>query len=98
MGKVIFVLTPLATQVINPNCSAFSSVFQNLCWAKDSEGLSEAERDLKNLKEELSEDFPVGPLIKKCCTLDQVLTNDINSAVPSFVFAYMVVIYNSAEV
>ncbi|CAN8254323.1 unnamed protein product [Cochlearia groenlandica] len=37
----------------------------------DSEGLSEAERDLKNLKEELSDDFPVGPLIKKCCTLDQ---------------------------
>lgn len=39
---------------------------------KDSEGLSEAERDLKDLKEQLSEDFPVGPLIKKCCTLDQV--------------------------
>ncbi|KAJ9670893.1 hypothetical protein PVL29_027062 [Vitis rotundifolia] len=38
---------------------------------EDSEGLSEAERDLKNLKEQLSEDFPVGPLIKKCCTLDQ---------------------------
>lgn len=38
---------------------------------EDSEGLSEAERDLKNLKEELSEDYPVGPLIKKCCTLDQ---------------------------
>lgn len=39
---------------------------------KDSEGLSAAERDLKSLKEELSDDFPVGPLIKKCCTLDQV--------------------------
>lgn len=38
---------------------------------EDSEGLSEAERDLKNLKEQLNEDFPVGPLIKKCCTLDQ---------------------------
>ncbi|XP_010548049.1 PREDICTED: RNA cytidine acetyltransferase 1 [Tarenaya hassleriana] len=38
---------------------------------EDSEGLSEAERDLKSLKEELSDDFPVGPLIKKCCTLDQ---------------------------
>ncbi|XVF15033.1 hypothetical protein REPUB_Repub09cG0114600 [Reevesia pubescens] len=38
---------------------------------EDSEGLSESERDLKNLKEELNEDFPVGPLIKKCCTLDQ---------------------------
>ncbi|KAK6258992.1 hypothetical protein SCA6_013466 [Theobroma cacao] len=38
---------------------------------EDSEGLSEAERELKNLKEELNEDFPVGPLIKKCCTLDQ---------------------------
>ncbi|KAL1364804.1 RNA cytidine acetyltransferase 1 [Arachis duranensis] len=38
---------------------------------EDSEGLSEAEQDLKNLKEQLNEDFPVGPLIKKCCTLDQ---------------------------
>ncbi|KAK9670526.1 hypothetical protein RND81_13G207500 [Saponaria officinalis] len=38
---------------------------------EDSEGLSEAERNLKNLKEDLNEDFPVGPLIKKCCTLDQ---------------------------
>ncbi|KAK4790926.1 hypothetical protein SAY86_031339 [Trapa natans] len=38
---------------------------------EDSEGLSEAERDLKDLKVQLSEDFPVGPLIKKCCTLDQ---------------------------
>lgn len=39
---------------------------------KDSEGLSEAERELRNLKEQLNEDFPVGPLIRKCCTLDQV--------------------------
>lgn len=38
---------------------------------EDSEGLSEAERDLKNLKEQLNDDFPAGPLIKKCCTLDQ---------------------------
>ncbi|KAJ6907990.1 hypothetical protein NC651_018431 [Populus alba x Populus x berolinensis] len=38
---------------------------------EDSEGLSEAERNLKNLKEQLHEDFPVGPLVKKCCTLDQ---------------------------
>ncbi|XWS33239.1 hypothetical protein CRYUN_Cryun22dG0064400 [Craigia yunnanensis] len=38
---------------------------------EDSDGLSESERELKNLKEELNEDFPVGPLIKKCCTLDQ---------------------------
>lgn len=35
------------------------------------DGLSEAEKDLKNLKEELIDEFPVGPLIKKCCTLDQ---------------------------
>ena len=39
---------------------------------KDSEGLSEAEKDLKYLKEQLIDDFPVGPLIRKCCTLDQV--------------------------
>ncbi|XP_028755074.1 RNA cytidine acetyltransferase 1 [Neltuma alba] len=38
---------------------------------EDSEGLSESEQDLKNLKEQLNEDFPVGPLIRKCCTLDQ---------------------------
>ncbi|KAK7858864.1 rna cytidine acetyltransferase 1 [Quercus suber] len=38
---------------------------------EDSEGLSEAEKDLKNLKEQLIDDFPVGPLIRKCCTLDQ---------------------------
>jgi len=51
---------------------------------KDSEGLSEAERSLKNLKEGLNEDFPAGPLIKKCCTLDQVLTN---------VIAYVVLLF-----
>ncbi|GAB2211392.1 hypothetical protein Drorol1_Dr00024704 [Drosera rotundifolia] len=39
--------------------------------SKDSEGLLEAERDLKNLKEQLEDDFPVGPLIRRCCTLDQ---------------------------
>lgn len=38
---------------------------------EDSEGLSDAERDLKNLKEDLKDAFPVGPLIKECCTLDQ---------------------------
>ncbi|KAG2711708.1 hypothetical protein I3760_04G089400 [Carya illinoinensis] len=38
---------------------------------EDFEGLSEAERDLKNLKEQLNDDIPVGPLIRKCCTLDQ---------------------------
>ncbi|KAA8530952.1 hypothetical protein F0562_005681 [Nyssa sinensis] len=38
---------------------------------EDSEGLLEAEQDLKNLKEQLHDDFPVGPLIRKCCTLDQ---------------------------
>ncbi|PIN13145.1 putative P-loop ATPase fused to an acetyltransferase [Handroanthus impetiginosus] len=38
---------------------------------EDSEGLSEAERELKNLKEKLNDDFPVGPLIRKCCTMDQ---------------------------
>ncbi|KAK4351818.1 hypothetical protein RND71_027336 [Anisodus tanguticus] len=38
---------------------------------EDSEGLSEAERELRNLKEQLNEDFPVGPLIHKFCTLDQ---------------------------
>ncbi|KAH9311210.1 hypothetical protein KI387_026245, partial [Taxus chinensis] len=35
------------------------------------DGLSEAEKDLKNLKEQLRDDQPVGPLIGKCRTLDQ---------------------------
>ncbi|XP_068651876.1 RNA cytidine acetyltransferase 1-like [Aristolochia californica] len=39
--------------------------------SEDSEGLPESEHDLKNLKEQLHDDFPVGPLIEKCCTLDQ---------------------------
>nr|XP_011461769.1 PREDICTED: UPF0202 protein At3g57940-like isoform X2 [Fragaria vesca subsp. vesca] len=40
---------------------------------EDSEGISESERELKDLKEQLSDACPVGPLIKKCCTLDQGL-------------------------
>lgn len=39
---------------------------------KDAEGLSERERELKNLKDQFHDDFPVGPLIGKCCTMDQV--------------------------
>lgn len=39
---------------------------------QDSEGLSERERELKDLKDQFREDFPVGPLIGKCCTMDQV--------------------------
>ncbi|XP_056168240.1 RNA cytidine acetyltransferase 1-like isoform X2 [Syzygium oleosum] len=38
---------------------------------EDSEGLSEAQRHLQDLKDQLNDDFPVGPLIRKCCTLDQ---------------------------
>ncbi|KAI4345160.1 hypothetical protein L6164_012312 [Bauhinia variegata] len=38
---------------------------------EDTKGLSESEQDLKNLKEQLNDDFPVGPLINKCVTLDQ---------------------------
>ncbi|OAY35950.1 RNA cytidine acetyltransferase 2 isoform X2 [Manihot esculenta] len=53
---------------------------------EDAEGLSEAERDLKNLKEQLHDDFPVGPLIKKCCTLDQehIDYDIVKSANPEF--------------
>lgn len=43
---------------------------------KDPEGLSERERELKNLKDQFHDDFPVGPLIGKCCTMDQVNTVD----------------------
>lgn len=42
------------------------------CILKDTEGLSEKERELKTLKEQFHDDFPVGPLIGKCCTMDQV--------------------------
>ncbi|KAI3892901.1 hypothetical protein MKX03_012417 [Papaver bracteatum] len=38
---------------------------------EDAEGLSETQHDLKNLKEQLNGDFPVGPIINKCKTLDQ---------------------------
>ncbi|WOL09558.1 hypothetical protein Cni_G18311 [Canna indica] len=38
---------------------------------EDPEGLSEKERELKNLKDQFHDDFPVGPLIGKCCTMDQ---------------------------
>ncbi|XP_057806961.1 RNA cytidine acetyltransferase 1-like [Salvia miltiorrhiza] len=38
---------------------------------EDSEGLSEAERELKSLKEQLNGETPVGPLIRKCYTMDQ---------------------------
>ncbi|GAA0146893.1 RNA processing factor [Lithospermum erythrorhizon] len=38
---------------------------------EDCEGISEADQDLKNLKEQLSDVYPVGPLLNKCCTLDQ---------------------------
>ncbi|KAL3004059.1 hypothetical protein AAZX31_08G141300 [Glycine max] len=53
---------------------------------EDSDELSEAEQDLKNLKEQLNEDFPVGPLIKKCCTLDQehIDYDVVKSANPEF--------------
>lgn len=50
-----------------------SNIVSFCCWTcQDSEGLSEADKDLKDLKDQLSDDFPVGPLIKKCRTLDQV--------------------------
>ncbi|KAL3697204.1 hypothetical protein R1sor_011280 [Riccia sorocarpa] len=35
------------------------------------EGLTEAEKDLKELKESLKDTLPVGPLVGKCRTLDQ---------------------------
>ena len=35
--------------------------------------LTEAERDLKELKESLRETQPVGPLVGKCRALDQVI-------------------------
>uniref|UniRef100_A0A0D9XJZ0 RNA cytidine acetyltransferase n=1 Tax=Leersia perrieri TaxID=77586 RepID=A0A0D9XJZ0_9ORYZ len=38
---------------------------------EDSEGLSKRERELKDLKDQFREDFPVGPLIGKCFTMDQ---------------------------
>ncbi|KAL5228273.1 hypothetical protein ABZP36_016538 [Zizania latifolia] len=46
---------------------------------EDSEGLSERERELKDLKDQFREDFPVGLLIGKCFTMDQVLFSPILS-------------------
>ncbi|KAK9949849.1 hypothetical protein M0R45_005360 [Rubus argutus] len=51
---------------------------------EDSEGIAESERELKDLKEQLSDTFPVGPLIKKCCTLDQ------GNAVATFLMPYWI--------
>ncbi|KAK3000848.1 hypothetical protein RJ639_020773 [Escallonia herrerae] len=51
--------------------SSHMKLISSVAVKEDSEGLSEAERDLKNLKEQLNDDYPVGPLIKKCSTLDQ---------------------------
>ncbi|KAJ3671187.1 hypothetical protein LUZ60_008613 [Juncus effusus] len=39
--------------------------------SEDPEGLSERERELTDLKEQLRETFPMGQLIGKCCTMDQ---------------------------
>lgn len=39
---------------------------------KDPGALSQGEQELKDLKEQFCEDFPVGPLIGKCFTMDQV--------------------------
>ncbi|XP_010911901.1 RNA cytidine acetyltransferase 1 isoform X1 [Elaeis guineensis] len=44
---------------------------QSVSVMEDTEGLSERERELKALKEQFHDDFPVGPLIGKCCTMDQ---------------------------
>lgn len=50
---------------------------------KDPEGLSERERELKNLKEQFHDDFPVGPLIGKCCTMDQVHVETLSILISS---------------
>ncbi|KAL1567967.1 RNA cytidine acetyltransferase 1-like [Salvia divinorum] len=55
---------------ILPISSHIKSITQ-LPVQEDSEGLSEAERELKSLKEQLNGETPVGPLIRKCCTMDQ---------------------------
>ncbi|XP_078169083.1 RNA cytidine acetyltransferase 1-like [Carex rostrata] len=39
--------------------------------SEDSEGLSERERELKDLKEQLRDTTPMGQLVGKCCTMDQ---------------------------
>ncbi|KAJ4768261.1 RNA cytidine acetyltransferase [Rhynchospora pubera] len=39
--------------------------------SEDSEGLSERERELKDLKEQLRDTPPMGQLVGKCCTMDQ---------------------------
>ncbi|KAJ3671189.1 hypothetical protein LUZ60_008615 [Juncus effusus] len=44
---------------------------QPVSLSEDLEGLSERERELQDLKEQLREAFPMGQLIGKCCTMDQ---------------------------
>ncbi|KAF0888439.1 hypothetical protein E2562_014250 [Oryza meyeriana var. granulata] len=50
---------------------SLSSLTSLYTMVMDSEGLSERERELKDLKDQFREDFPVGPLIGKCFTMDQ---------------------------
>ncbi|KAG1346399.1 putative RNA cytidine acetyltransferase 1 [Cocos nucifera] len=50
---------------------SLSSLTSLYTMVMDAEGLSERERELKTLKEQFHDDFPVGPLIGKCCTMDQ---------------------------
>ncbi|KAF6146362.1 hypothetical protein GIB67_020456 [Kingdonia uniflora] len=38
---------------------------------EDADGLSGKQRELKNLQEQFNDNKSVGPLLKKCCTLDQ---------------------------
>ncbi|KAG8077260.1 hypothetical protein GUJ93_ZPchr0007g3842 [Zizania palustris] len=42
-----------------------------LIYVWDTEGLSEMERELKDLKDQFHEGFPIGPLIGKSFTMDQ---------------------------
>ncbi|KAG8045079.1 hypothetical protein GUJ93_ZPchr0008g12481 [Zizania palustris] len=51
--------------------SSHMKFIQPITNIEDSEGLSERERELKDLKDQFHEDFPVGPLIGKCFTMDQ---------------------------
>jgi N-acetyltransferase 10 len=48
--------------------------------------LSERERELKDLKDQFREDFPVGPLIGKCCTMDQVNVYAVILSASMFLF------------
>ena len=59
---------------VNNLLQLFLSFARGLLWLLQGEEiLSEADKDLKDLKESLRDTQPAGQLVQKCRTLDQVI-------------------------